>query len=215
MRTLLTVGLAAALTAGVMAQRAQLEVGDMAPDFTLQGTDGQTHQLSAYRGQTVVVAWFPKAFTTGCTIECKSLAENGDRIQQFVVTYFMASVDSIEENTAFANATSVDLGERGGIVEKEEADFPMLADPHDGHGQGVWRSQRPERRGPLDVLYRPGRPDLGHRQSRAARHVGRGHDRQAQRARHAAPVTPVRPGILETARSSGWLGLALLSCGGE
>lgn len=129
MRTLLTVGLAAALTAGVMAQRAQLEVGDMAPDFTLQGTDGQTHQLSAYRGQTVVVAWFPKAFTTGCTIECKSLAENGDRIQQFVVTYFMASVDSIEENTAFANATSVDLGERGGIVEKEEADFPMLADP--------------------------------------------------------------------------------------
>ena len=129
MRALLTLGLAAALTAGVMAQRAELEVGDMAPDFTLQGTDGQTHQLSEYRGQTVVVAWFPRAFTTGCTIECKSLAENGDQIRQFDVTYFMASVDSIEENTAFANATSVDLGQRGGIVEKAEADFPMLADP--------------------------------------------------------------------------------------
>jgi peroxiredoxin Q/BCP len=129
MRTLLTLGLAMALTTAVMAQRAELEIGDMAPDFTLQGTDGQTHQLSEYRGQTVVVAWFPRAFTTGCTIECKSLAENGERIQAFDVTYFMASVDSIEENTAFANATSVDLGERGGVVEKEEADFPMLADP--------------------------------------------------------------------------------------
>jgi peroxiredoxin Q/BCP len=130
MRALLTLGLAAALTAGVMAQdRAQLEVGDMAPDFTLEGTDGQTHQLSEYRGQTVVVAWFPKAFTTGCTIECKSLAENGDRIREFDVTYFMASVDNIDDNTAFANATSVDLGGRFGVVEKEEADFPMLADP--------------------------------------------------------------------------------------
>jgi peroxiredoxin Q/BCP len=112
-----------------MAQRAELQVGDIAPDFTLEGTDGQTHRLSEYRGQTVVVAWFPRAFTTGCTIECKSLAENGDQIRQYDVTYFMASVDSIEENTAFANATSVDLGERGGIVEKAEADFPMLADP--------------------------------------------------------------------------------------
>ena len=128
MRALLTLGLTAALTAGVMAQRAELDVDDMAPNFTLQGTDGQTHQLSEYRGQTVVVAWFPRAFTTGCTIECKSLAENGDRIREFDVTYFMASVDSLEDNIAFANATSVDLGARG-VVEKAEADFPMLADP--------------------------------------------------------------------------------------
>jgi peroxiredoxin Q/BCP len=129
MRALMTLGLAAALSAGVMAQGADLQVGDMAPDFTLQGTDGNTHQLSEYRGQTVVVAWFPRAFTTGCTIECKSLAENGEQIREYDVTYFMASVDSIEDNTAFANATSVDLGDRGGIVMKEEADFPMLADP--------------------------------------------------------------------------------------
>jgi len=112
-----------------------VKVGDMAPDFSLQGTDGKTHKLSEYRGKSnVVVAWFPKAFTQGCTIECKSLAENGDKIKQYDVVYFMASVDNIEDNTAFAKATKVTLVGRGGqptgtVVDKKEADFPMLADP--------------------------------------------------------------------------------------
>jgi len=130
MRVLLTVGLVATLMAGVSAQgTAQLQVGDMAPDFTLQGTDGKTHKLSEYRGkQAVVVAWFPRAFTQGCTIECKSLADNGDRIRRFNVSYFMASVDPLEQNMKFAKATSVTLGER--VVEKKEADFPMLSDPN-------------------------------------------------------------------------------------
>ena len=105
-----------------------LKVGDVAPDFTLQGTDGKTHKLSDYRGKSsVVVAWFPKAFTQGCTIECKSLAENGDRLKKYNLTYFMASVDPLEDNIAFAKATSVKLGEN--MVEKKEADFPMLSDP--------------------------------------------------------------------------------------
>ncbi len=42
-----------------------LKVGDTAPDFSLPGSDGQLHRLSDYRGQTVVLAWFPKAFTGG------------------------------------------------------------------------------------------------------------------------------------------------------
>jgi peroxiredoxin Q/BCP len=135
MRTLLASGVVALLTAGTGwaqtpggASPVALKVGDMAPDFSLQGTDGKTHKLSEYRGQTnVVIAWFPKAFTSGCTIECKSLAENGDTIKQYDVTYFMASVDALEDNIAFAKATSVTLGDR--VVEKEEADFPMLSDP--------------------------------------------------------------------------------------
>jgi peroxiredoxin Q/BCP len=133
MRVLLTMGLVATLAAGMAAQgAAELKVGDMAPDFTLPGTDGKTHKLSEYRGkQAVVVAWFPRAFTQGCTIECKSLAENGDRIKKFDVTYFMASVDPLEENIKFAQATSVTLGEGANarVVDKKEADFPMLSDP--------------------------------------------------------------------------------------
>ena len=105
-----------------------LKVGDMAPDFSLQGSDGKTHKLSDYRGKSaVVVAWFPKAFTTGCTIECKSLAENGDKIRKYDVSYFMASVDPLEDNIRFAKATKVELN--GQTVDKREADFPMLSDP--------------------------------------------------------------------------------------
>ena len=133
MRVLMTMGLVMTLAGSVMAQDAvELKVGDMAPEFSLQGTDGKTHTLSDYLGkQAVVVAWFPRAFTRGCTIECKSLAENGDKIRKFDVAYFMASVDSLEQNIKFANATSVTLGEGADaqVVEKREADFPMLSDP--------------------------------------------------------------------------------------
>ncbi|MFC3336879.1 redoxin domain-containing protein [Paracandidimonas soli] len=45
---------------------------------------------------------FPKAYTSGCTIECKSLAENGELIRQYDVTYFMASVDPLVKNKGFA-----------------------------------------------------------------------------------------------------------------
>ena len=43
-----------------------LEVGEVAPDFSLPGTDGKQYSLSSYRGrQTVVLAWFAKAFSEG------------------------------------------------------------------------------------------------------------------------------------------------------
>ena len=133
MRALLTIGLAAVLAVGVKAQSAELKVGDMAPDFNLKASDGKSYKLSDFKGKkAVVVAWFPKAFTQGCTIECKSLAENGDKIRMYEAAYFMASVDSVEENTKFAQATTVTLQGRGGastVVEKKEADFPLLSDP--------------------------------------------------------------------------------------
>jgi len=95
---------------------AELKVGDVAPDFSLPASDGKTYKLSDFKGKkAVVVAWFPKAYTSGCTIECKSLAENGDKIRKFNVAYFMASVDAVEDNKGFA--------------EKEKADFPLLSDP--------------------------------------------------------------------------------------
>ncbi|WP_237066071.1 peroxiredoxin [Microbulbifer guangxiensis] len=95
---------------------AALEVGDPAPDFSLQGSDGKTHKLADYRGdKAVVIAWYPKAFTKGCTIECKSLAENGHLIREYNVAYFMASTDELETNKKFA--------------EEQKADFPLLSDP--------------------------------------------------------------------------------------
>jgi peroxiredoxin Q/BCP len=108
--------LAAGLALAAPAAAAELKVGDNAPDFTLQASDGKTYKLSDFKGkQAVVIAWFPKAFTQGCTIECKSLAENGDKIRKFDVTYFMASVDPLDQNIGFAK--------------ENKADFPLLSDP--------------------------------------------------------------------------------------
>ena len=42
-----------------------LKVGDRAPNFELKGSDGKTWRLSDLKGRTVVIAWFPKAFTSG------------------------------------------------------------------------------------------------------------------------------------------------------
>jgi peroxiredoxin Q/BCP len=58
------------LSSGAAAQQPapavpELKVGDLAPDFTLQASDGQSYTLSKLRGRTVVLAWFPKAFTAG------------------------------------------------------------------------------------------------------------------------------------------------------
>jgi len=43
----------------------ELTVGSQAPEFELPGSDGKTHKLSNYRGEHVVLAFFPKAFTGG------------------------------------------------------------------------------------------------------------------------------------------------------
>jgi peroxiredoxin Q/BCP len=60
---MLSVSLAGLFATAAMAQ--ELKVGDAAPDFTLQASDGQTYSLAKLKGKTVVLAWFPKAFTGG------------------------------------------------------------------------------------------------------------------------------------------------------
>lgn len=115
-RSLCVFALSLAATAAFAQTPVELKVGDMAPNFTLPATDGKTYTLADFKGkQAVVVAWFPKAFTQGCTIECKSLAEKGHLIKGYQATYFMASVDPLEENTKFGA--------------EHKADFPLLSDP--------------------------------------------------------------------------------------
>jgi len=70
MLVVLAIGAVGYLMSVVFAQQPvpgqpELKVGDQAPDFTLPGTDGKTYTLSKLRGQHVVLAWFPKAFTAG------------------------------------------------------------------------------------------------------------------------------------------------------
>jgi len=106
--------LAAFFIAGAAAD--ELKVGDKAPAFSLEGSDGKTYTLEQYKGKSaVVIAWFPKAFTGGCTKECKSLRENSKALKDLKVAYFTASVDTAEQNTKFAK--SLDL------------DYPILSDP--------------------------------------------------------------------------------------
>ncbi len=116
-RKLALVGLAASamfLLAGAVAF--ELKVGDKAPEFSLEASDGKTYKLEQFKGKkAVVVAWFPKAFTKGCTKECKSLRENSKALKDLKIAYFTASVDTNEENTKFAK--SLDL------------DYPILSDP--------------------------------------------------------------------------------------
>jgi thioredoxin-dependent peroxiredoxin len=116
MRTFTMLAVAATLLVATHAGAEELKPGDMAPDFELQASDGKTYKLSDFRGkQAVVIAWYPKAFTGGCTIECKSLAQKGNLIREYDVTYFMASVDDVAANKGFA--------------EQQKADFPLLSDP--------------------------------------------------------------------------------------
>ncbi len=62
---LVAVVLVASATTAAVQTPVELKVGDLAPEFSLPGSDGKTHSLSAYKGKTVVVAWFPRAFTGG------------------------------------------------------------------------------------------------------------------------------------------------------
>jgi peroxiredoxin Q/BCP len=122
MKTILTASLSLALLPLIAfgparSQAAEaLKVGDVAPDFSLTGSDGQTYKLSDFKGKkAVVVAWFPKAFTGGCTAECKSMRDQGAEVRKFDVAYFTASCDDAETNKKFAESLSLD--------------FPILSDP--------------------------------------------------------------------------------------
>ncbi len=120
MKTFLAFACSAALVLGAMANTSlatdELKVGDDAPSFELVGSDGKTHKLADYKGkQAIVIAWYPKAFTGGCTKECESFRDNGKAIREYDVAYFTASTDKADVNKKFAESLKVD--------------YPILSDP--------------------------------------------------------------------------------------
>lgn len=92
-----------------------LKVGDKAPDFSLQGSDGKTYKLSDLKGKPVVIAWYPKAFTPGCTTQCKAMSAGAAELKKHDAHFFTASVDDAETNKKFSESTG------GG--------YPILSDP--------------------------------------------------------------------------------------
>ena len=113
----LALGMVAMLAGSAVRAQApvELKVGDVAPAFSMMGSDGKTHTLAQYKGKYVVVGWYPKAFTSGCTRECRSIRDASEMIKKYDVAYFMASVDDAETNKKFA--------------EQEQVNFPFLSDP--------------------------------------------------------------------------------------
>ena len=108
--------LVAVAVATVVGMAEPLKVGDDAPNFELKGSDGKTYKLSDFKGKKpMVIAWYPKAFTGGCTKECKALAEQGGEIRKYDVAYFTASVDEEQKNKEFAESLKLD--------------YPILSDP--------------------------------------------------------------------------------------
>lgn len=82
---------------------AKLKIGDAAPDFELPGTGGRTYRLADYRGEKLIVAFYPGDFTAVCTRQFCSYRDEGERLDGLgaaMVGISPQSVDSHERFTA-------------------------------------------------------------------------------------------------------------------
>ena len=93
-----------------------VSVGDMAPDFTLTAQDKSKVTLSDLRGERVILAFYPAAFTGVCTTEMCTFSDGMASLNDNGVKVFGISVDAPFSNGAFA--------EKNGIA------FPLLSDVH-------------------------------------------------------------------------------------
>ena len=78
-----------------------LEAGDRAPAFTLKDQDGNVHRLRDYRGQTVVLYFYPRDFTPGCTKEARSFRDVNDDIAAEGAVVLGVSTDGAESHRTF------------------------------------------------------------------------------------------------------------------
>jgi thioredoxin-dependent peroxiredoxin len=78
------------------------EVGDLAPDFTLQNQSGETVSLSALRGKTVVLFFYPKADTSGCTVEACGFRDSAKQFEKSDTVLLGISPDTVKAQQKFA-----------------------------------------------------------------------------------------------------------------
>lgn len=103
-----------------------LQKGDQAPSFSGVDQDGKTHQLADYAGKKLVVFFYPKANTPGCTAEACDLRDNYARFEAQNYVLLGVSADSSKAQAKFKD--------------KYEFPFPLLADEDKAVIQafGVW-----------------------------------------------------------------------------
>jgi len=103
-----------------------LKKGDQAPEFSAVDQDGKSHQLSDYTGKKLVVFFYPKASTPGCTTEACDLRDNFERFQANNYELLGVSADSAKAQAKFKD--------------KYELPFPLLADEDKSviNAFGVW-----------------------------------------------------------------------------
>jgi len=81
---------------------AQLAVGLLAPDFTLLDQVGKTHNLLDYRGKWLLLYFYPRDNTPGCTLEACGLRDYWQELQKLGVAVLGVSADSISSHDKFA-----------------------------------------------------------------------------------------------------------------
>ena len=106
-----------------------VEKGSIAPDFTLASDDGGPVTLSGLKGRKVVLYFYPKDDTPGCTIEACAFRDSLPRFEGVNAVVLGVSADSVESHRAFR--------EKFGLT------FPLLADEdhHVCEAYGVWRER--------------------------------------------------------------------------
>ena len=92
-----------------------LEVGNKAPSFTLMGDDGKEYSLEDYKGKKVLLYFYPKDNTPGCTKEACSLRDWNSEIIKRGVTVMGVSKDTIQSHNKFRD--------------KHGLNFVLLSDP--------------------------------------------------------------------------------------
>ena len=100
---------------------AALELGDKAPNFTLDDQNSLSHQLSDYKGKWVVIYFYPKDDTPGCTTQACDFRDAVKRIIASKSIVFGLSLDSVESHKRFSEKNNLPfslLSDSEGLVAK-------------------------------------------------------------------------------------------------